>query len=81
MQGKDRVEAKLRQVQASDGAQEVVRVWHSVCHSGLPSGLFLCSIVCLEKKVHQAYYQICRGCAEGRSVCAKCGKEQAVVEG
>ena len=38
----------------------------------------LSSVLCQEKRVKQAYYQLCRECAVGRGVCAKCEKDEVV---
>lgn len=36
-------------------------------------------VTCHQKKVKQAYYQLCQDCAESRHVCAKCGEEKEIV--
>lgn len=36
-------------------------------------------IICQEKKVKQAYYRLCQGCAETEGVCAKCGGKTEIV--
>ena len=36
-------------------------------------------VTCQEKKVKQAYYRLCRECAESRGLCAKCGEESEIV--
>ncbi len=36
-------------------------------------------VECQEKKVKQAYYRLCRDCAKGKRVCAKCGDQEEIV--
>ncbi len=38
------------------------------------------STICQQKKVRQAYYQVCRECAEESGVCAKCGKQEEIMQ-
>ncbi len=42
--------------------------------------IYLSSTVCEQKKVRQAYYQLCKECAEEMGACAKCGKTEEIVQ-
>ncbi len=41
---------------------------------------YICSTLCEQKTVKQAYHQLCQPCAEMKGVCAKCVKNTHIVE-